>query len=133
MLDTPASRKQPAQTDILVGQRIRMRRNMLKVSQEKLAEAIGVSFQQVQKYEKGTNRIGASRLQQIADALNVSPTVFFEGTGSAQSDTETRELMEMLQHHDVLALVRAFVAIRSAEGRTKILGLIKFVAAQSAD
>lgn len=133
MLDTPASRKQPTQTDILVGQRIRMRRNMLKVSQEKLAEAIGVTFQQVQKYEKGTNRIGASRLQQIADALNVSPTFFFEGAGGAQADTETRELMEMLQHHDVLALVRAFVAIRSTEGRTKILGLTKFVAAQSAD
>lgn len=63
-----------------VGSRVRFRRMELKMSQETLAEAIGLTFQQVQKYEKGTNRIGSSRLAQIAAALQVTPGYFFEGT-----------------------------------------------------
>src|SRR4051795_6452929 len=76
--------KAPNPVDKHVGSRVRMRRLMLEMSQEKLGEALGLTFQQVQKYEKGTNRIGASRLQQIADILHVSVAFLFEGapTGS---------------------------------------------------
>lgn len=66
-------------TDTHVGARVRMRRMMLKLSQEKLAEGLSLTFQQVQKYEKGANRIGASRLQQIATILKVPVSFFFEG------------------------------------------------------
>ena len=71
--------KIPNPTDKHVGQRVRMRRLMLGVSQEKLGDAIGITFQQVQKYEKGTNRISSSRMQQIAIALQVTPPFFWRG------------------------------------------------------
>ena len=69
--------KKPNPIDIHVGSRVRLRRTMQGVSQEKLGEALGVTFQQVQKYEKGTNRIGASRMQQIAEVLKVPVSFFF--------------------------------------------------------
>ena len=72
--------KVPNLIDAHVGSRLRMRRMMLGMSQEKLGEAFGLTFQQVQKYEKGTNRISASRLQQSAHILQVPVTFFFEGT-----------------------------------------------------
>ena len=74
------STKAPNPVDKYVGSRVRMRRIMLGMSQEKLGEALGLTFQQVQKYEKGTNRIGASRLQQISGILQVPVSFFFEGT-----------------------------------------------------
>src|SRR3954454_6900323 len=78
-------KKAPDPVDRHVGSRVRMRRMMLSMSQEKLGDAIGLTFQQVQKYEKGTNRIGASRLQQISDILQVSPEFFFEGAPNLNS------------------------------------------------
>src|SRR6266576_4882651 len=72
------AKKAPNPIDKHVGSRVRMRRMMLSMSQEKLGDALGLTFQQVQKYEKGTNRIGASRLQQIANILKVPPQFFFE-------------------------------------------------------
>ena len=71
--------KTPDPIDKYVGSRIRMRRIMLGMSQEKLGDALGLTFQQIQKYEKGTNRVGASRLQQIADVLQVHVSFMFEG------------------------------------------------------
>ena len=71
--------KFPNPTDKYVGSRVRMRRLMLHMSQERLADQLGLTFQQVQKYEKGTNRIGASRLQHIAEILQVPISFFFEG------------------------------------------------------
>ena len=71
--------KTPNPIDKYVGSRIRMRRLMLSMSQEKLADALGLTFQQVQKYEKGTNRVGASRLQAISNALEVPVSFFFDG------------------------------------------------------
>src|ERR1700743_47846 len=73
------STKAPNPVDKYVGSRVRMRRVLLGMSQEKLCEALGLTFQQVQKYEKGTNRISASRLQQISKTLNVPPSFFFDG------------------------------------------------------
>src|SRR5271163_4655826 len=72
-------------TDKHVGNRVRMRRIMFEMSQEKLGDALGLTFQQVQKYEKGINRIGAGRLQQIAQILQVPVTFFFEGAPRAQT------------------------------------------------
>src|SRR6267378_4357029 len=73
------STKAPNPVDKYVGSRVRMRRIMLGMSQEKLGEALGLTFQQVQKYEKGTNRVGASRLQQIAEILQVPVAFLFDG------------------------------------------------------
>jgi len=73
------AKKAPNPIDKHVGSRVRMRRMMLSMSQEKLGDALSLTFQQVQKYEKGTNRIGASRLQQIAHILQVPVSFFFEG------------------------------------------------------
>ena len=78
-------KKIPNLTDQHVGRRVRMRRKMVAMSQEKLAAALGLTFQQVQKYEKGTNRIGASRLQQMSHILQVPPEFFFEGTPNASA------------------------------------------------
>jgi len=72
-------KKPPSPVDKYVGSRVRMRRKMLGMSQEKLADGLGLTFQQVQKYEKGANRIGASRLQQISHILQIPVPFFFEG------------------------------------------------------
>src|SRR5213082_3848585 len=76
------STKAPNPVDKYVGSRVRMRRIMLGMSQEKLGDSLGLTFQQIQKYEKGTNRIGASRLQQISHILQVPVAFFFEGAPS---------------------------------------------------
>jgi transcriptional regulator with XRE-family HTH domain len=72
------NKKKPNPIDIHVGSRVRLRRNMLGMSQEKLGEMLGITFQQIQKYEKGTNRVGASRLQAISTVMNVPVSYFFE-------------------------------------------------------
>lgn len=78
MAERAVRKKAPQPTDKHVGSRIRMRRRMLDITQEGLAAVIGITFQQIQKYENGTNRVGAGRLQQIADALDCSVAWFFE-------------------------------------------------------
>ena len=92
MLEKRAVKRAPQPTDLHVGRRIRMRRRALRISQAALADAVGVAFQQIQKYENGTNRIGAGRLQEIAEALDCDPAWFFEDgpdfqrAGAAQDD-----------------------------------------------
>ena len=86
-IGTDFVKKIPNPIDRHVGSRVRMRRVMLGMSQEKLGGALGLTFQQVQKYEKGTNRIGASRLQQISRTLDVPPAFFFEGAPSFEAMT----------------------------------------------
>jgi transcriptional regulator with XRE-family HTH domain len=81
-------KKSPNPVDKHVGRRVRMRRMMLAMSQEKLGNALGLTFQQVQKYEKGTNRIGASRLQQISHILQVPVAFFFEGAPNLHGSTD---------------------------------------------
>src|SRR5215207_246873 len=81
--------KTPNPVDKHVGSRVRMRRLMLSLSQEKLGDALGLTFQQVQKYEKGSNRIGASRLQQLALILQVPVSFFFEGAPAAPGSQST--------------------------------------------
>ncbi len=82
------STKAPNPVDKYVGSRVRMRRIMLGMSQEKLGEKLGLTFQQIQKYEKGTNRVGASRLQQISEILQVPVSFLFDGGPSGSTTPE---------------------------------------------
>lgn len=131
---TNGAPKRPNPIDQQVGVRIRLRRNIIGMTQEKLAEQLGITFQQVQKYEKGTNRVGASRLQAISQALQVQPSYFFDeistdNTGSGQVD----EIMSFVQSAEGVALIRAFSAIGSANQRQKIIALVKAMASPSID
>jgi transcriptional regulator with XRE-family HTH domain len=116
--------------DVYVGARLRMRRTMLGMSQSKLGELLGVTFQQVQKYEKGSNRISASRLQQTARVLEVSPSYFFEGA-PAQSpelgfaeDPQQSYVVDFLASTEGLQLNRAFLRVRDPKVRRRIVDLV---------
>ena len=133
----PLSGKRPNPTDVYVGSRVRMRRKMLGLSQEKLGEKLGITFQQIQKYEKGTNRVGASRLQAMATALEVPVAYFFPDDVGSQAGTGMQEegaafMMDFLSTNEGLELSRAFVRIRDAKVRRKILELIRAVGDGSA-
>ncbi|MEI3854809.1 MULTISPECIES: helix-turn-helix domain-containing protein [unclassified Ensifer] len=127
--------KAPSQIDVFVGSRVRMRRLMAGLSQEKLADGLGITFQQVQKYEKGTNRIGASRLQAIADILGVHPSFFFqEGddaaarSGAGDTTREPSEISSFVSSKEGIALNRAFLKITDPVLRKKIISLVAAVA-----
>jgi len=131
------AKKVPNPTDKHVGSRVRMRRMMLGMSQEKLADPLGLTFQQVQKYEKGTNRIGASRLQQIAQILQVPVPFFFEGAPAAQTIGRGKGLAEapspayvsdFLATSDGLALTKAFMQISDAKLRRRVVDLVEQIA-----
>ncbi|MEM7692900.1 MAG: helix-turn-helix transcriptional regulator [Pseudomonadota bacterium] len=116
--------------DSHVGSRVRLRRLELGLSQEKLADQLGITFQQVQKYERGTNRIGASRLHQIAIVLDAPITYFFEG--AAQTPTsrgaEDTPLTQALGDPATVRLVRAFASITDQQLRQKAVGIIEAIA-----
>jgi transcriptional regulator with XRE-family HTH domain len=105
---------------------MRMRRMMLGWSQEKLGDAFGLTFQQVQKYEKGTNRMGASWLQQAADILGVAVPFFFEGAGGGPylGATSPAYVDEFVTSYDGLRLMKAFMRIRPAL-RHRIVALVR--------
>src|SRR5262249_26777951 len=124
-------KKAPKPTDQHVGARVRMRRIMLAMSQEKLGAALGLTFQQVQKYEKGTNRIGASRLQQISHILQVPVAFFFEGApnasaphGSNGSALSMAQIDDFVSDSDGLRLIGAFMRINNAALRRRIVMLV---------
>ncbi len=133
------AKKAPNPIDKHVGSRVRMRRMMLSMSQEKLGDALGLTFQQVQKYEKGTNRIGASRLQQISHILQVPVSFFFdgaphvhvpgmgrtEGMGEAPSPAY---VSDFLATSDGLALTKAFMRISNSKLRRRIVDLVEQIA-----
>jgi transcriptional regulator with XRE-family HTH domain len=102
---------------------------MLGMSQEKLGDAIGLTFQQIQKYEKGTNRISSSRIQQLANVLQATPSFFFEGlpdhSKAAGHMPMTDYASEMLATKDGVGLVRAFTQIRSATLKRAIIHLVE--------
>lgn len=108
-------KKVPNSIDKHVGARVRMRRTMLDMSQTDLADKIGLTFQQIQKYEKGTNRIGASRMVQIAEALNVTPPFFFEGlpsSGTTKAEAEESRLAtEFFAVRGAAILARLFIGL----------------------
>jgi transcriptional regulator with XRE-family HTH domain len=133
-------KKAPNPIDKHVGSRVRMRRMMLGMSQEKLGDALGLTFQQVQKYEKGTNRIGASRLQQISHILQVPVAFFFEGApdvtpqGMAERGADAAPsptyVSDFLATSDGLALTKAFMRIEDAKLRRRIVDLVEQIAGE---
>lgn len=137
----------PDPIDIHVGSRMRVRRNLVGLSQEQLGKALGVTFQQIQKYERGINRMGSSRIYQIAQILSVPVGYFFEELNSARpangfAESEQNQLedapnagassggdnVDVLQRRETLELVRAYYRILDAKQRRKIYELIKSMA-----
>jgi transcriptional regulator with XRE-family HTH domain len=110
---------------------------MLNMSQEKLGDALGLTFQQVQKYEKGTNRIGASRLQQIANILQVPVSFFFEGaphlpghSGGMSEAPSPAYVSDFLATSDGLSLTKAFMRIKNSKLRRRIVDLVEQIAGE---
>src|SRR5882757_7050828 len=128
------TKKTPNPVDKHVGSRVRMRRMMVGMSQEKLGDALHLTFQQVQKYEKGTNRIGASRLQQISHILQVPVSFFFEGAPSPEGMPGMGEapspayVADFLSSSDGLALTKAFMRIKHPTVRRRIVDLVEAIA-----
>lgn len=131
---------EPDPVDIHVGSRVRLRRTLLGLSQDKLARAIGVSFQQLQKYERGTNRISASRLYALSKVLGVGIAWFFEdapagpkrrGAGveprpAAANEAEEAE-QDPMTANETVKLVRAYYQIEDPKVRKKILHMVRAV------
>lgn len=135
-------KKTPDPIDRHVGSRVRMQRILMKMSQEKLGEALGLTFQQVQKYEKGLNRIGASRLQQISKTLSVPPSFFFEGAPSLSTaegasgfaeESSSQFVVDFLSTAEGLHLNRAFARIKDPKVRKRVLDLVTTLAEQEGD
>lgn len=127
--------KSPNPLDRRVGQRVRMRRKMLNMSQTELASELGLTFQQVQKYEKGVNRIGASRLQHMSHVLQVPVAFFFEdpvtqsqGPAAATTDPSLDYVSDFLSSSDGLNLVSAFMRVRDIKLRRLIVDLVETLA-----
>jgi transcriptional regulator with XRE-family HTH domain len=137
-------KKNPNPIDVHVGSRVRMRRMLVGLSQEKLGERLGLTFQQVQKYEKGSNRVSASRLYQMAQILNVPVQFFFEDLPElAKGEFATREgfaesaqetiIMDFINSSEGLQLNKAFAEISDASVRRKVVELVKAIAGQDVD
>lgn len=130
-------KKIPNPVDKHVGSRVRMRRVLIGMSQEKLGEALGITFQQIQKYEKGTNRIGASRMQQISTVMGVPVSYFFDDApgsdGAAKGFGEASGsdyVVDFLTTTEGLQLNKSFVRITDAKVRRKIVDLVTALAEQ---
>jgi len=126
-------KKQANPIDIQVGNRVRIRRMLIGMSQERLGDLLGLTFQQVQKYEKGVNRIGAGRLFEVARILNVPIDFFYEGLSGAGDQPGAREnesapVMEFVSSGEGLQLSLAFMKIKDAKVRKRFLDLVKSLA-----
>jgi transcriptional regulator with XRE-family HTH domain len=136
MLQKLLGQKSPNPTDRHVGSRVCMRRKMLSMSQTDLADAVGVTFQQIQKYEKGTNRISASRLLQISHVLQVPISFFFEDPRGPSKERGAQQahspdyVSDFLTTTDGLALTKAFMRIRAPELRRSIVRLAQEIAGE---
>jgi len=140
-----APRKEPNPIDIHVGRRLKLRRTMLGMTQEKLGDKLGVTFQQIQKYEKGTNRIGASRLQEIAEILETPVSFFFEDAepvAARRADAapalhgfaeDNAAVFETPYGHssEAHALAKAFSRISDARIRRRVIDLVETLADSS--
>jgi transcriptional regulator with XRE-family HTH domain len=129
----------PNPTDVHVGSRVRLRRTLLGMSQEKLGEAIGLTFQQVQKYERGANRVGASRLYDLSRVLDVPVSFFFEemapvipaAENEPASATPGRHESDPMMKRETLELVRAYYKIPDQHVRRRLFDLAKALAKSS--
>jgi len=121
-----------------VGSRVRMRRVLIGMSQERLGDALGLTFQQVQKYEKGINRIGASRLQQISNILGMPVEFFFEGAPATEvragdgfnEVSDTPYVADFLASNEGVQLNRAFLRIRDPKLRRRVVDLVTAIAGE---
>ncbi|CAN5116417.1 helix-turn-helix transcriptional regulator [soil metagenome] len=128
-------KKVPNPIDRHVGSRVRMCRMLAGVSQEKLGDGLGLTFQQVQKYEKGSNRISASRLQQIAKMLDVPVSFFFDGaptgdmpTGGFSDAASSAYVSDFMSSSEGVQLTKAFVRIKNGKIRRRIIDLVESLA-----
>ncbi|MBZ5762967.1 MULTISPECIES: helix-turn-helix domain-containing protein [Rhizobium] len=134
-----ASSKQPDPVDIEVGRRIKLQRRIKGMSQTVLADGLFVTFQQVQKYEKGSNRVSASRMSNIARILEVPVSYFFEGNeqqpdhDDGDAISPLRDLTQFVATIEGSNLNRAFSSIRSSEIRKRIIGLVAALAKDHAE
>ena len=118
--------------DTHVGQKLRARRIFLRMSQSEVADAVGITFQQIQKYERGANRVGASRLQQMSEALGVTPFYFFEGASTVgekaprpvEGELSERAILSFLSTREGATLVRGFLAIKQKPIRRALIDFI---------
>ena len=133
---TKISAKRPNSTDAYVGSKVRMRRKMLSMSQEKLGEQLGITFQQVQKYEKGANRIGASRLQAISQILEMPISYFFPAepavAGGMGENAQSDYVSDFMMSSEGIELNRAFAQIKDPKLRHKVIDLVRTMAATDA-
>ena len=134
------NKKTPNPIDVFVGSRVRLRRLMVGMSQEALADRLGVTFQQVQKYEKGSNRISASRLQQIAKMLGVHVAFFFEGAPAGEAPAggftdaaATAYVADFLTTSEGIQLSKAFVRIKNSRVRRRVIDLVEALADESGE
>jgi len=129
----------PTSIDRHVGSRVRLRRQLLNMSQERLGEELGVTFQQVQKYERGANRIGAGRLWLLSRILDVPVSFFYDGAAEAEGrggfseGDQTPIVDDFIQSSDGVALAQAFSRIRDPKVRRRILELVRTLAAEEAE
>ena len=142
-IDTKGSRRANP-VDLHVGSRVRFRRMLIGMSQEKLGESLGLTFQQIQKYEKGVNRIGASRLFELGKALGVSVAFFYEDApdlgghtinpphGFAESPSESY-IVDFLSTRDGLELNKAFARITDPKVRRSVVDLVRSLAGEEAN
>jgi transcriptional regulator with XRE-family HTH domain len=127
-------KKQANPIDGQVGNRVRLRRMLIGMSQERLGELLGLTFQQVQKYEKGVNRIGAGRLFEVSRILGVPIDYFYEGVvpqtanGLSENDEASPPVMEFVSSGEGLQLSLAFMKIRDPKLRKRVLDLVKQMA-----
>jgi transcriptional regulator with XRE-family HTH domain len=131
----PIPKKQANSIDAQVGNRVRLRRMLVGMSQEKLGEMLGLTFQQVQKYEKGVNRIGAGRLYRVGQILGVSVSYFYEdvmeqgpATSPVANDRATPSAVEFLSSNEGMQLTLAFMRIREPKVRRRVIDLVKSLA-----
>lgn len=130
-------KKQANPIDVQVGNRVRIRRMLIGMSQERLGDLLGLTFQQVQKYEKGVNRIGAGRLFEVARILNVPVDFFYEGLDAVQgsagvNDAENAPVMEFVSSGEGLQLSLAFMKIKDSKVRKRVLDLVKSLSEEEA-
>lgn len=132
----PRGRAKPSAIDVYVGKKVRQRRVLLGITQEKLGKALDLTFQQVQKYERGSNRIGAGRLHELAAALHVPVSFFFEGLPKASTEGKNGEQLneaippdlmkpDILNQKGTLELLNAFYRIRDPVLRRRVFKIVK--------
>jgi len=130
-------KKQANPIDAQVGNRVRIRRMLIGMSQEKLGDLLGLTFQQVQKYEKGVNRVGAGRLYEISRILGVPIEFFYEGVAAAQAgefaETKSAPVMEFVSSGEGLQLSLAFMKIKDPKVRKRMLDLVKSLAEEETE